>query len=134
MSSFRPSGLQSVSLIYGLLYLVFIALATIPSTRPGIIGGLRPESVGLELAFAQLLFLLFLVGCAAAWQSELITGLIFLLWYAFVWWGESFSRRYGAGGGGMPQVLGFPVFILGILFIGRWFLNWLSKRPLAQGK
>ena len=130
MRSFRPSGLQSVSLIYGLLYLVFIVLASIPSTRGGIIGGLRPESVGLELALAQLLFLLFLVGCAASWPSELIAGLIFLLWYALVWWGEAFSRRYGAGGGGMPQVLGFPVFILGILFIGRW----VWKRFLAQGE
>ena len=130
MRSFRPSGLQSASLIYGLLYLVFIVLACIPSTRGGIIGNLRPDSVGLELALAQLLFLLFVVGCTAAWPSELIAGLIFLLWYALVWWGESFSRHYGAGGGGMPQVLGFPVLILGMLLIVRWF--W--KQDSAQGK
>lgn len=92
MRSFRPSGLQSVSLIYGLLYFLFVLLASIPSTRGGIIGGLRPESVGLELALAQFLFLLFLVGCAATWQSELIAGMIFLLWCAFVCWWRSPSR------------------------------------------
>ena len=110
------SKLQFATFVYGLLYLIFILLATIPATRSLIIESKRPDSVVLELVLAQLTFVLFLVGCAASWRSELVTGMIFLLWYAYVCWMDSFSTRYGAGGG-MGPALGLPVLVMGILFV-----------------
>jgi hypothetical protein len=119
MRLFRASRLQFAIAIYGLLYFVFVLLASIPSTRGLIIANSRPASVGLELALTQLLFILFLLGFTASWHSELIAGMIFFFWYALVWWADSFSSRYGAGGG-MGPALGVPAFILGILFVVSW--------------
>jgi hypothetical protein len=110
------SKLQFATLVYGLLYLIFILLATIPSTRSLIIESKRPDAVVLDLVLAQLTFVLFLVGYAASWRSELITGMIFLLWYAYVCWMDSFSNRYGAAGG-MGLAVGLPVLFIGILFV-----------------
>ena len=115
-STLHVSKLQFATLVYGLLYLIFILLATIPSTRSLIIENKRPDSVVLELVLAQLIFVLFLVGCIASWRSELVTGMIFLLWYEYVCWMDLFSTRYGAGGG-MGPALGFPILVIGILFV-----------------
>ncbi len=120
MRPFRASKPQVATAIYGLLYLVFVLLAWIPSTRSLIIENNRPASMGLELALTQLLFVLFLLGLTASWHSEFIAGMIFFFWYALVWWNEWFSIRYGAGGG-MGPALGLPVFVSGILFVVSWF-------------
>jgi hypothetical protein len=126
MRVFQASRLQFATVIYGLLYLVFVLLASLTSTRGLIIENSRPASMGLELALTQLLFILFLLGLIASWHSELIAGMIFFLWYAFVWWADSFSTRYGAGGG-MGPALGLPAFILGILFVVSWFKSGSRK-------
>ena len=130
MRLFRASRLQFATAMYGLLYLAFVVFASIPSTRGLIIGTGRPASVGLELVLTWLLFILFLLGCIASWRSKLIAGMIFFLWYALVWWPDSFSIRYGAGGG-MGPALGLPVFIFGILFVVSGVQEerrWLSGR------
>ena len=77
MRAVRTSKMQAATAIYGLLYLVFVLLAWIPSTRSLIVENCRPASMGLELALAQLLFVLFLLGLTASWHSELIAGTIF---------------------------------------------------------
>ena len=115
-----PSKLQWVAGVYGLLYVAFEVLALIPSTKSLIITTNRSESMGLELALTQLLCLLFLLGYATSWLSELIAGALFLLWFALLCWLEAFSIRFGAGGG-MGPVLGLPGLILGILFLVSWF-------------
>ena len=123
------SKLQWVTGVYGLLYVAFEVLALIPSTRGLIIEPKRPESMGLELALMQLLCLLFLLGYAASWSSELIAGALLLLWFAFVCWEEAFSVHFGAGGG-MATVLALPGLILGILFLVSWFVSWFRRRAV----
>ncbi len=116
-----PSKLQWVTGVYGLLYVVFAVLALIPATRGLIISSNRAdESMGLELALTELLCLLFLLGYAASWLSELLAGALLFLWFALVCWMELFSIRFGAGGG-MAPVLALPGLILGILFLVSWF-------------
>ncbi|HTX54862.1 MAG TPA: hypothetical protein VMD08_15765 [Candidatus Baltobacteraceae bacterium] len=129
MRPFRASGLQITCLIYGLGYLAFTLLATIPATRSLIVGGNHPESVGLETALVQLLFLLFLVGCVAAWQSALVAGLVFIIWYALGWWMAAFSTQYGAGESGVAQVLGLPMFLVGLGFIATWIAQRRRAKP-----
>ena len=129
MRSAAPSGLQWVTGVYGLLYVAFAVLALIPSTKSLIVTNSRPESMGLELALTQLLCLLFLMGYAASWLSELIAGALLLLWFALVCWLEAFSMRFGAGGG-MGPVLALPGLIFGILFLVSWFnpSGWPGRR------
>ncbi len=124
----RP--LQIVIVVYGVLYLVFVLLATIPSTRGNIISSEQPDFVSLSVSLIQLQFTLFILGCAASWRSKLLSGLLFVLWWAFLAWGSSFSRRYG-GVGGMEGVLGFPILIFGIIYIFSWLVyrtRWLHNR------
>ena len=121
------SKLQWVTGVYGLLYVAFEVLATIPSTRSLII---EPnQSMGLALSLTQLLCLLFLLGYAASWSSELIAGAVLLLWFAFVCWMEAFSIRFGPGSG-MTTVLTLPGLILGILFLVSWFVSWFKRRAV----
>ena len=124
-----PSKLQWVTGVYGLLYVVFEVLAVIPTTRSLIIEPTRPQSIGLELTLTELLCLLFLLGYAASWSSELIAGAILLLWFAFVCWMEAFSIRFGPGSG-MTTVLALPGLILGILFLVSWFVSWFKRRAV----
>jgi hypothetical protein len=121
------SKLQWVTGVYGLLYVAFEVLATIPSTRSLII---EPnQSMGLALSLTQLLCLLFLLGYAATWSSELIAGAVIVLWFAFVCWMEVFSIRFGRGNG-MATVLCLPGLILGILFLVSWFVSWFKRRAV----
>lgn len=106
------SKLQWVTGVYGLLYVVFAAGTIAGSKRHGF--------MGLEVALVGLLCVLFLLGYAASWLSELLAGALLFLWFAFVYWGELFSIRFGVGGG-MATVLALPGLILGILFFVSWF-------------
>jgi len=129
MKIVAPSKLQWVTGVYGLLYLAFEVLASIPSTRSLVIANKRPESMGLELALTQLLCLLFLLGYAASWSSELIAGAVLLLWFALVCWMEAFSIRFGPGSG-LTTILALPGLILGILFLVFWFVSWFKRRAV----
>ena len=126
-----PSKLQWVAGVYGLLYVALEVLALIPSTKSLIITTNRPESMGLEFALTQLLCLLFLLGYAASWLSELIAGALLLLWFALLCWLEAFSIRFGAGGG-MGPGLGLPGLILGILFLVSWLVSWFKRRAVRE--
>ena len=121
MRLLRASKLQVTTGVYGLLYLAFVGLASIPSTRSLIIEGnwKPPDSVGLELVLTQLLFLLFLAGFTASWWSELTAGTILVFWYVLVCCMDVWSSRHG--GGGMGPLLGLPGLILGIGFMASWF-------------
>jgi len=90
--------------IYGLLYLVFIASGSY-------------GSAGSEPFVVRLLFLLFLVGYAAVWLSERVGGVVFILWWAGMWYLALFVAREDRGAG---VVMGVPLFVLGILFIVSW--------------
>ena len=122
-----PSKLQWVTGVYGLLYVAFEVLATIPSTRTLFI---EPnQSMGLALSLTQLLCLLFLLGYAASWSNELIAGAVIILWFAFVCWMQAFSIHFGPGNG-MEAILCTPGLVLGILFLVSWFVSWLKRKAV----
>jgi hypothetical protein len=122
--------LRIVAFVYGLLYLLFIALGTIPATRSAIFS--RPEhpSFQLEQSLTFLLFALFLVGLIVWSHSELGAGLVFLIWYGQIFWADQFSTRYGMGGGAGP-VLGIPVLVIGLILVAAWIVNCLRSRLSA---
>ena len=74
------------------------------------------------LSIPSLFFLLFLVGYLIVWKNEGIGGAVFILWYV-AWWGfrpliiasEHKDSFY------LGIIFGLPLFILGILFVVRWY-------------
>ncbi len=119
----RSRGPLKATSVYGLLYLWFIISSFIPSPEGSWVSSNVPyEPPYPEQMFIVLLFLLFLIGYLVVSKSELIGGIIFLLYWVAMWWVEIFVFAPiigGDAGGGIA--MGFPVFVLGVLFVRRWY-------------
>lgn len=116
----RSKALLVVTSVFGLLYLWFVVVSFIPAPQGNWISSTVPfEPFDLEQIFVKLLFLLFLIGYLALWKSELIGGSIFLAWWVAMWCMEIFivAPIKNDGGGGI--LMGFPLFVLGVLFVAR---------------
>ena len=122
--------LRIIGFVYGFLYLLFMAAGTIPATRSAIFSNTQLPSFRLELSLAYLLFALFLVGLMVWSHSELVAGLVFLIWYAEVIWDDLFSTRYGMGGGAGPAI-GIPGLLIGLILVGAWVVNRFRSRLSA---
>ncbi len=91
--------------LYGLLYLIFIASGSYGSS-------------GSEPLVVKLLFVLFLVGYLITWKNEGLGGLIFVVWWIGMWYLGLFVAEHDRGSG---IAMGFPLFVLAILFIISWY-------------
>jgi ABC-type multidrug transport system permease subunit len=98
--------LLTITTIIGILYLIFIIEDFI----------LEPRN--LESTSVKLAFFLFLFGYYYSWKNELLAGIIFIFWWAIMWIIGLFIVEHDRGAG---VILGLPVFILGILFVLKWF-------------
>ena len=115
-------GLRIATSIYGLLYLRFVIVSFIPAPEGNWISTTVPfDPYDREQIVVKLLFLLFLAGYYWMWKSEGIAGAIFLLWWVAMWCFEFFivAPIKPDGGGGIA--MGTPLFVLGILFLRRWY-------------
>jgi hypothetical protein len=118
----RSKGLLVATTAYGLLYLWFIIVSFIPSPEGSWVSSTVPfEPFDREQIFVKSLFVLFLVGYLLVWRSEFIGGVVFVLWWVAMWCVEILvvAPIKKDGGGGI--VMGFPLFILGILFVWRGY-------------
>jgi len=68
----------------------------------------------LENSILKLAFVIFLLGYYMSWKNERIAGIVFIFWWGIMWCGGLFIFEHDEWGG---VALGFPLFILGILFI-----------------
>lgn len=114
----RSKALLIITTVYGLLYLWFIISSFTTAETSWVSGTVPFERFDREQIFVKSLFLVFLIGYFAAWKNELVAGTIFIVWWAAMWILEAFVAPKPDGGGGI--VMGFPLFILGILFVWRW--------------
>lgn len=119
----RSKALLIATSIFGVLYLIFIVASFIAASGGSPVSTTVPfEPFDLEQIFVKSLFLIFLVGYFAAWKSELIAGIIFILWYGAMWEVELLvvaPIKPNDWGGGIA--MGFPLFVLGVLFVLRWY-------------
>lgn len=115
----RFTILQILLTIYGLLYLLLIVSSFFAIENYDIFD--------LELIVVNLALILFLVGYYIVWKNEKIAGIIFLFHWVIMWVITLFIAQTDRG---MSVVLGFPLFILGILFIISWYRK-KSKEKIA---
>jgi hypothetical protein len=119
----RSKGLLIATAIYGVLYAWFVIVSFIPAPEGNWVSSTVPfEPFDLEQIFVKLLFLLFLIGFQVVWKNELAGGVIFLVWWVAMWGMEIFVAapiKGGDAGGGIG--MGLPLFVLGILFVRRWY-------------
>ena len=112
--------------VFGLLYSWFVVVSFIPAPGGNWISSAVPyEPSRQALIVVTLYFLLFLTGYLVVWKNELIGGTLFILWWVAMWFLEILNLAPiegvapGDRGGGIA--MGFPLFVLGIMFIRRWY-------------
>jgi len=102
----RLKALLTLTTIYGVLYLILV------------ISRFFEGPYDLEEIIAYLAFIIFLVGYYYSWRNELIAGIIFIFWWGIMCYLGIFIAETDRGVG---VVIGFPMFIIGILFIISWY-------------
>jgi hypothetical protein len=113
---FFPTVLHILLAIYGALYLVFVIIGFIPSSEGSPVAASVPyHPFGLEGSLVKLMFAVFLAGFFTAWRNQLAAGVLFLFWWAGMWALEMLMVARGLNGGAVA--LGFPLFVLGMLFV-----------------
>jgi hypothetical protein len=111
-----PTFLHILLAIYGALYLVFVIIGFLPASEGSPVAASVPyHPFGLEGSLVKVMFALFLVGFLTAWRNQLAAGVLFLLWWAGMWGLEMLMVSRGLHGGAI--VMGFPMFLLGVLFV-----------------
>lgn len=113
-----PTTLHMITSIFGVLYLVFIIDNFIPADN------FNPYD--LENAVVKLAFVIFLLGYYISWKHEGVAGIVFIFWWAVMWYLGLFIAEHDRGAG---VAMGLPLFILGILFI----VSWYRKRVRPRG-
>lgn len=107
----RSRILLGLTTVYALLYILFMV------TR-------QYGTAGAEPTVVKILFALFLVGYIAVWMNEGLGGAIFVVWWIGMWYLGVFVAQSDRGA---APVIGFPLFVLAVLFI----IAWLKKRKAA---
>jgi len=107
----RSRSLLILISVYALLYILLIVAK-------------QYGTAGSEPKVVKILFALFLVGYFFVWMNEGLGGAIFVVWWIGMWYLGLFVAQSDRGA---AQVLGFPGFVLGVLFIIAWF----KKRKAA---
>ncbi len=114
-----------VTSLFGLLYLWFVIVSFIPAPDGTWICSAVPYEPNRQaMVVFTLLFLLFFIGYLVVWKNELIGGTLFLLWWVAMWFMEILNLAPIEGVDPEPGTgiaMGFPLFVLGILFIRRWY-------------
>ena len=98
--------------LYGVLYLLFMATESYGDS-------------GSEPTFVKLFFGLFLIGYLVVWKNEGLGGLVFVLWWIGMWYLGLFVAQHDRGA---AIVMGFPLFVLAILFL----ISWYRKRATGS--
>lgn len=107
----RSRILLVLTSIYALLYILFMVTK-------------QYGTAGSEPTVVKILFGLFLAGYTVVWMNEGLGGAIFVVWWIGMWYLGLFVAQSDRGA---AQVIGFPLFVLGVLFI----IAWLKKRNAA---
>lgn len=116
-----PTILLIITSVYGLLYLSLFIIENfifIPENF---------NPYNLENSIVKLAFVIFLIGYYMSWKNERIAGIVFIFWWGIWWYLGLFIFEHEEWAG---VVMGFPVFIFGILFIVSWYRKRVRSNTL----
>lgn len=82
------------------------------------------DALSLEGLTVYLLFLFFMIGYIYVWKNEIVTGLLWVVWYGLQWGLVMYVWTDAA----LTLVLGFPIPIIGIFFL------WHGWQQLKKNK
>lgn len=99
--------LRILTTLAALLYLTFIIAELIPSHEPEV----RESNLGIAMVFV--LFIWFGIGYYNVWKNEKRAGIILTTWWIALFLTAWFIWYYG----NVTIILGFPIFILGVLLL-----------------
>jgi hypothetical protein len=85
------------------MYILFLTEEDVPVFKAG-------SFVDISV---YLLFLIFVLGFVLLWRYELISGIIFVVWYGLQW----ALVFYVWDDGELTLILGFPIGLLGIFIL-----------------
>ena len=76
------------------------------------------SEISYEGIIVFLALILFLIGFYISWKNERTAGIIFIIWWGIMWYLGLFIAETDKGAG---VVIGFPVFVIGVLFLVSWY-------------
>ena len=106
MKSFR-NILRVLTSLAAVLYLLVFIDEAFPPYDPN----MRESNLGIAMVFV--LFAWFAIGYFYLWKNERFAGTIFIVWWLGIFLTAWLIWDYG----NVTVILGFPIFILGILLI-----------------
>ncbi|MCX2743335.1 hypothetical protein OO013_05630 [Mangrovivirga sp. M17] len=106
MKTFR-NILRILTTIAAIIYIMIFIDEAFPPYDPDF----RESNFGIVMVF--ILFTLFFIGYYFVWKNEKKAGIILITWWISLFFTAWFVWLYG----NMTVVLGFPVFLIGILFL-----------------
>jgi hypothetical protein len=112
----RSRILLVLTSIYALLYVLFMVTE-------------QYGTAGSEPTVVKILFGLFLIGYVIVWMNEGLGGAIFVVWWIGMWYLGLFVAQSDRGA---AQVIGFPLFVLGLLFIYAGLKKRKGKGEICQ--
>jgi hypothetical protein len=109
--------IRTIAVIYAAIYLI----------------GIVSSFYNGELSFHKfkdtlffVLFIIFLSGIALLWTKERISGIIFMVWNAFIWiYDLQLAREDDSG---MISIMTIPVMVIGALLYLEWYKNSRNKQ------
>jgi hypothetical protein len=104
----HPRVLLTITTIFAVLYLILLISFYIDGF----------SGFDLEVIIMNLAFVVFIVGYYFCWKNELVAGIIFIFWWGIMWYLGLFIAEQDRGAG---VVMGFPLFVLAVLFIVHWY-------------
>ena len=118
MKSKSLSNLRITAVVYAAIYL----LGTVTSFYNG---ELSFDNLNGSLFFV--FFIIFLSGIALLWTRVRISGIIFMIWNAFMWIYDLLLAR--GHGSGMISIMAVPVMVIGALFCLEWYKTSRDPQP-----
>ena len=106
MKTFR-NILRILTCIAALFYTLIFIDEAFPPYHPT----MKESNFGIAMVFV--LFGYFMIGFYRLWNNEKIAGFIFISWWIFLFLTAWLFWKYG----NVTVVVGFPIFILGILLL-----------------
>ena len=108
--------LRLLLIIYTILYFIFVSDELVGDIERNI----RIDLLNWPDIILTGLFLIYLIGFVLSWEWEITAGILFIIWYACLFYGCTEYSGIESSSGPL-RIIGLPVFVQGILYLYYYF-------------